>query len=293
MCVVECAKTSKACARRRAAASASVCVARYLAKELSEGLTITVTKESPGSETMVVTANDVMLAPTREGMQSSATAGLAGEKSRLEVLERLKELMMKEFQEETARLAQIESEKASEVRRLEGIYEQRIKTLKAEIVILRNKNEQLSKYAGIAAALQNVEERMTQEIARMKDAYDSDITALKTQIGSLRRPSQRLRPRRTRSARGSPPRCEPRGVFTRLRGGYSKRDGQIPRGVGLGPARSGGSPSPRGSRSTSRNASPRRRLLTPRRSPTPAPPNDPPVRRLSTARSSRSRFSTR
>ena len=185
MCVVECAKTSKACAAAALAASASVCVARYLAKELSEGLTITVTKESPGSETMVVTANDVMLAPTREGMQSSATAGLAGEKSRLEVLERLKELMMKEFQEETARLAQIESEKASEVRRLEGIYEQRIKTLKAEIVILRNKNEQLSKYAGIAAALQNVEERMTQEIARMKDAYDSDITALKTQIGSL------------------------------------------------------------------------------------------------------------
>ena len=185
MCVVECAKTSKACAAAALAASASVCVARYLAKELSEGLTITVTKESPGSETMVVTANDVMLAPTREGMQSSATAGPAGEKSRLEVLERLKELMMKEFQEETARLAQIESEKASEVRRLEGIYEQRIKTLKAEIVILRNKNEQLSKYAGIAAALQNVEERMTQEIARMKDAYDSDITALKTQIGSL------------------------------------------------------------------------------------------------------------
>ena len=132
MCVVECAKTSRARAAAALAASASVCVARYLAKELSEGLTITVTKESPGSETMVVTANDVMLAPTREGMQSSATAlmvaaccasssstrsrhsfatftsasataGLAGEKSRLEVLERLKELMMKEFQEETAR----------------------------------------------------------------------------------------------------------------------------------------------------------------------------------------------
>ena len=120
-------------------------------------------------------------------MQGDATEAslLRGEKSRLEVLERLKEMMIREFREDTARLTQIEDEKASEVRRLEGIYEQRIKSLKAEIVILRNKNEELSKFAGIAAALQNIEERMNQEIASMKDTYDSDITALKTQIGCL------------------------------------------------------------------------------------------------------------
>ena len=186
-CAVQCVRTSKAATAATLAATASVCVAKYLAKELAEGLTITVTKETPGNETIMVTANDVMLAPTREGMQGDATEAslLSGEKSRLEVLERLKEMMIREFREDTARLTQIEDEKASEVRRLEGIYEQRIKSLKAEIVILRNKNEELSKFAGIAAALQNIEERMNQEIARMKDTYDSDITALKTQIGSL------------------------------------------------------------------------------------------------------------
>lgn len=186
-CAVQCIRTSKAATAATFAATASVCVAKYLAKELAEGLTITVTKETPGNETIMVTANDVMLAPTREGMQGDATEAslLSGEKSRLEVLERLKEMMIREFREDTARLTQIEDEKASEVRRLEGIYEQRIKSLKAEIVILRNKNEELSKFAGIAAALQNIEERMNQEIARMKDTYDSDITALKTQIGSL------------------------------------------------------------------------------------------------------------
>ena len=186
-CAVQCVRTSKAATAATLAATASVCVAKYLAKELAEGLTITVTKETPGNETIMVTANDVMLTPTREGMQGDATEAslLSGEKSRLEVLERLKEMMIREFREDTARLTQIEDEKASEVRRLEGIYEQRIKSLKAEIVILRNKNEELSKFAGIAAALQNIEERMNQEIARMKDTYDSDITALKTQIGSL------------------------------------------------------------------------------------------------------------
>ena len=186
-CAVQCVRTSKAATAATFAATASVCVAKYLAKELAEGLTITVTKETPGNETIMVTANDVMLTPTREGMQGDATEAslLSGEKSRLEVLERLKEMMIREFREDTARLTQIEDEKASEVRRLEGIYEQRIKSLKAEIVILRNKNEELSKFAGIAAALQNIEERMNQEIARMKDTYDSDITALKTQIGSL------------------------------------------------------------------------------------------------------------
>ena len=186
-CAVQCVRTSKAATAATLAATASVCVAKYLAKELAEGLTITVTKETPGNETIMVTANDVMLAPTREGMQGDATEAslLSGEKSRLEVLERLKEMMIREFREDTARLTQIEDEKASEVRRLEGIYEQRIKSLKAEIVILRNKNEELSKFAGIAAALQNIEERMNQEIARMKDTYDSDITALKTQISSL------------------------------------------------------------------------------------------------------------
>ena len=186
-CAVQCVRTSKAATAATLAATASVCVAKYLAKELAEGLTITVTKETPGNETIMVTANDVMLAPTREGMQGDATEAslLRGEKSRLEVLERLKEMMIREFREDTARLTQIEDEKASEVRRLEGIYEQRIKSLKAEIVILRNKNEELSKFAGIAAALQNIEERMNQEIASMKDTYDSDITALKTQIGCL------------------------------------------------------------------------------------------------------------
>ena len=219
-CVVECAKTSKACAAAALAASASVCVARYLAKELSEGLTITVTKESPGKrdDGGHRQRRDARAHARGDGsVGDSFGAGGGGEVPTrgAREAEGVDDEGVPGGDGEAGADRKREGERGE---RLEGIYEQRIKTLKAEIKILRNKNEQLSKYAGIAAALQNVEERMTQEIARMKDAYDSDITALKTQIGSLEKTIAETEAKASEErARGSPPLRAARGLYSAQR----------------------------------------------------------------------------
>ena len=54
--------------------------------------------------------------------------------------------------EEETRLADAEKAKSDEVARLEAIYETRVRTLQREITILKNKNVELSVFAGKAAS---------------------------------------------------------------------------------------------------------------------------------------------
>ena len=151
--IVEALRTSKAVTAATCAGSALVFVGAYFAKEMDEGLTVTVTK--PGA-----TAPDVP--PTRVGMQ-----GTPSDKE-LTRLEAIRQILLEEFMEEEARLAAAEENKKSEVLRLEAIYETRIKTLGREITILKNKNAELSVFAGKAASHDSLKQRAETEIATLK-----------------------------------------------------------------------------------------------------------------------------
>ena len=168
--IVEALRTSKAVTAATCAGSALVFVGAYFAKEMDKGLTVTVTK--PGA-----TAPDVP--PTRVGMQ-----GTPSDKE-LTRLEAIRQILLEEFMEEEARLAAAEENKKSEVLRLEAIYETRIKTLGREITILKNKNAELSVFAGKAASHDSLKQRAETEIATLKKARDAEISALKAQISGL------------------------------------------------------------------------------------------------------------
>ena len=168
--IVEALRTSKAVTAATCAGSALVFVGAYFAKEMDEGLTVTVTK--PGA-----TAPDVP--PTRVGMQ-----GTPSDKE-LTRLEAIRQILLEEFMEEEARLAAAEENKKSEVLRLEAIYETRIKTLGREITILKNKNAELSVFAGKAASHDSLKQRAETEIATLKRTHDAEISALKAQISGL------------------------------------------------------------------------------------------------------------
>ena len=149
---------------RPCAGSALVFVGAYFAKEMDKGLTVTVTK--PGA-----TAPDVP--PTRVGMQ-----GTPSDKE-LTRLEAIRQILLEEFMEEEARLAAAEENKKSEVLRLEAIYETRIKTLGREITILKNKNAELSVFAGKAASHDSLKQRAETEIATLKKTHDAEISRAK------------------------------------------------------------------------------------------------------------------
>ena len=168
--IVEALRTSKAVTAATCAGSALVFVGAYFAKEMDKGLTVTVTK--PGA-----TAPDVP--PTRVGMQ-----GTPSDKE-LTRLEAIRQILLEEFMEEEARLAAAEENKKSEVLRLEAIYETRIKTLGREITILKNKNAELSVFAGKAASHDSLKQRAETEIATLKKTHDAEISALKAQISGL------------------------------------------------------------------------------------------------------------
>ena len=144
-------RTSKAATAAVLAGATMVWLGVYFARELDNGLVITLSREGEEDE---------------GGAAKPALVGGPSDKA-LTRLEHIREILLKEFMEEEERLNGIESDKKAEVARLEEIYETRIRALGREIAVLKKKNEQLSVFAGKAASYDALKLRAEREIAAM------------------------------------------------------------------------------------------------------------------------------
>ena len=97
----------------------------------------------------------------------SLSKGEPSEKA-LKRLQSIRNILLEEFMEEETRLADAERMKSEEVARLEAIYDTRVRTLQREIAILKNKNVELSVFAGKAASYDALKLRAETEIATLK-----------------------------------------------------------------------------------------------------------------------------
>jgi hypothetical protein len=179
--VVQAVKTSRECATAALAASAAVAAAAFLAKSISARLT------AAGSDGSDTGAGDVLMAPSRNGMQGGPGGPGPGQKGSASFtrLEALREMILKEFAEETERLQSVEAERVVEMTRVEMSYKTRITSLEQEITTLNNKNAELSATAGKVAELEQIKIRMEADITALRRTYDAEIGALKAQVAGL------------------------------------------------------------------------------------------------------------
>ena len=180
--VVEAMKSSKATTAAVLAGAALVATGAYFAKALENGLEISVTRAPAGER-------GGMGLYTRDA--ESLMQGEPSEKA-LKRLQSIRNILLEEFMEEEVRLADAEKNKSDEVDRLQSIYDTRVQTLQREITILRNKNVELSVFAGKAASYDALKLRAETEIANLKKTYDAEITALKAQIVGLEKTIEKV-----------------------------------------------------------------------------------------------------
>lgn len=181
---VQAIKASKECATAALAASAAVAAATFLASSISDRLTVVASTPAPAA------VDDVLVAPTPGGMQGGPGLGFGpGQKGTASFtrLEALREMMLKEFNEESERLSAVEAERAADMTRVETTYKARVTVLEQEIQSLVLKNSELAVTAGKVAELEQIRMRMEADIAALKHTYDAGISALKAQVAGLQR----------------------------------------------------------------------------------------------------------
>ena len=182
LCVVQAMKTSKAHTAAVLAGAALVATGSYFAKELKNGLEISVTRAPAGEKGGVG-----LYTRTPEALMM----GEPSEKA-LKRLQSIRNILLEEFMEEETRLFDAEKAKTDEVARLQSIYDTRVRTLQREITILKNKNVELSVFAGKAASYDALKLRAETEIASLKKMHDAEITALKAQISGLEKTIEKV-----------------------------------------------------------------------------------------------------
>ena len=182
LCVVQAMKTSKAHTAAVLAGAALVATGSYFAKELKNGLEISVTRAPAGEKGGVG-----LYTRTPEALMM----GEPSEKA-LKRLQSIRNILLEEFMEEETRLFDAEKAKTDEVARLQSIYDTRVRTLQREITILKNKNVELSVFAGKAASYDALKLRAETEIASLKKTHDAEITALKAQISGLEKTIEKV-----------------------------------------------------------------------------------------------------
>ena len=107
------------------------------------------------------------------------------------------------------------------------------RTLQREITILKNKNVELSVFAGKAASYDALKLRAETEIASLKKTHDAEITALKAQIAGLEKTIETVEREMAEGARGDGGEARRLAVRARRRQAPARLgDAQVPRRAG-------------------------------------------------------------